>query len=162
MTIAHVRIIQRARQGRGFAAGAAASENRTLCGAGMTDRDVTPAAARDIGAAGRKAWHLCERCCALAGLDRWAIELGEGGPLVAALELAGGRDARVRWTHQPAAAFTVTTADAARTCIAEFFTPEQQAEGLQPVNLASRTTPPADRVRYEEPRGRRGRSGGIP
>lgn len=66
--IVHVRIIKRARQGRGFVAGAAVSENRTLCGAAMTDRDLTPRDARNVGAAGRKAWHVCERCCELAGI----------------------------------------------------------------------------------------------
>ena len=63
--IVHVRILTRARSGRGFVAGAAVSENRTACGAPMTDRDVTPAAARGMDDASRKAWNLCDRCRAI-------------------------------------------------------------------------------------------------
>lgn len=77
--------------------------------------------------------------------ERWGIELGEGGPLLGRVTLAGIGAAIVHeWTREAGEAFTVSSADAARTCIAEFFTLEQHAEGLQPVNLARRRPTPAE------------------
>lgn len=74
-----------------------------------------------------------------APAERWGIELGEGGRLLGRVTLAGIGSAVVHeWTDSPADAFTVSSADVARTCIAEFFTLEQHAVGLQPVNLATR------------------------
>lgn len=71
--------------------------------------------------------------------ERWGIELGEGGRLLGRVTLAGIGSAVVHeWTDSPADAFTVSSADVARTCIVEFFTLEQHAEGLQPVNLTAR------------------------
>ena len=76
----------------------------------------------------------------LATAERWGIELGEGGRLLGRVTLAGYGSAVVHeWTDSPADAFAVSSADTARIVISEFFTLEQHAEGLQPVNLARRT-----------------------